>query len=90
MQNHHHYEVKKEQIMPCHQCSAVNSSGNTSQLPNIDSDKDKGMNKENDEDENVRTREVKVTNQQRMISNVRKISVGSYSVNPMSGHIMSQ
>jgi hypothetical protein len=28
----------------------------------------------------MRTREVKVTNQQRMISNVRKISAGSYSV----------
>jgi hypothetical protein len=28
----------------------------------------------------MRTREVKVMNQQRMISNVRKISAGSYSV----------
>jgi hypothetical protein len=52
MLNHRCYEVKKGQMMPRHQCSAANSSGNTSQLPNIDSDEDKDMNKENDEDEN--------------------------------------
>jgi hypothetical protein len=50
--NHHRYEVKKGWIMPRHQRSAANSSGNTSQLPNIDSDEDEDMNKENDEDEN--------------------------------------
>ena len=36
--------------MPHHQCSAGNTSGNTSQLPNIDSDKE-DMDKENDDDE---------------------------------------
>ena len=49
MQNHCHYEVKKGQMMPCHQCSAGNASGNTSQLPNINSNKD--MDKENDDDD---------------------------------------
>jgi hypothetical protein len=52
MRNHCRYEVKKGRMMPRHQHSAANSSGNTSQLPNIDSDEDKDMNKENDEDEN--------------------------------------
>jgi hypothetical protein len=52
MRNHRRYEVKKGQMMPCHQHSAANSSGNTSQLPNINSDEDKDMNKENDGDEN--------------------------------------
>jgi hypothetical protein len=52
MQNHRCYEVKKGWMMPCHQCSAANSSGNTSQLPNINSDEDEDMNKENDGDEN--------------------------------------
>ena len=50
MQNHHCYEVKKGQMMPHHQHSAANSSGNTSQLPNIDSDEN--MDKENNEDDN--------------------------------------
>jgi hypothetical protein len=52
MRNHRRYEVKKGRMMPRHQRSAANSSGNTSQLPNIDSDEDEDMNKENDEDEN--------------------------------------
>ena len=52
MQNYHRYEVKKGQMMPHHQRSAANSSGNTSQLPNIDSDEDEDMDKGNDEDEN--------------------------------------
>jgi hypothetical protein len=39
-------------MMPHHQRSAANSSGNTSQLPNIHSNEDEDMNKENDEDEN--------------------------------------
>ena len=50
MRNHRRYEVKKGRMMPRHQRSAANSSGNTSQLPNIDSDED--TDKENDEDEN--------------------------------------
>jgi hypothetical protein len=52
MWNHHRYEVKKEQMMPRHQRSAANSSGNTSQLLNINSNEDEDMNKENDGDEN--------------------------------------
>jgi hypothetical protein len=52
MRNHCRYEVKKGQMMPRHQRFAANSSGNTSELPNIDSDEDEDMNKENDEDEN--------------------------------------
>jgi hypothetical protein len=52
MRNHRRYEVKKGRMMPRHQRSAANSSGNTSQLPNIDSDEDEDMNKENDGDEN--------------------------------------
>ena len=51
MQNHCRYEIKKGQMMPCHQRSAANSSVNTSQLPNIDSDEE-DMDKENDEDDN--------------------------------------
>ena len=51
MQNHHCYEVKKGWMMPCHQHSAANSSGNTSQLPNIDSNEE-DMDKENDKDDN--------------------------------------
>jgi len=39
-------------MMPRHQRSSANSSGNTSQLPNIDSDEDEDMDKENNEDEN--------------------------------------
>ena len=50
MQNHHCYEVKKGQMMPHHQHSAGNASGNTSQLPNINSN-EKDMDKENDDDE---------------------------------------
>jgi hypothetical protein len=50
MQNHHRYEVKKGQMMPCYQRSADNSSRNTSQVPNINSDDDEDM--ENDGDEN--------------------------------------
>ena len=52
MRNHRRYEVKKGRMMPRHQRSAANSSGNTSQLPNIDSNEDKDMDKENNEDEN--------------------------------------
>jgi hypothetical protein len=51
MRNHRRYEVKKGRMMPRHQRSAANSSGNTSQLPNIDSDEDEDMNKESDGDE---------------------------------------
>jgi hypothetical protein len=50
MRNHRRYEVKKGRMMPRHQRSAANSSGNTSQLPNIDSEEDEDNN--NDEDEN--------------------------------------
>jgi hypothetical protein len=39
-------------MMPRHQRSAANSSGNTSQLLNINSNEDEDMNKENDGDEN--------------------------------------
>jgi hypothetical protein len=52
MQNHRHYEVKKGQMMPCHQRSTANSSWNTSQLSNIDSDEDEDMDKEKNEDGN--------------------------------------
>ena len=52
MRNHRRYEVKKGRMMPRHTRSAANSSGNTSQLPNIDSDEDEDMDKESDEDEN--------------------------------------
>jgi hypothetical protein len=52
MRNHRRYEVKKGRMMPRHQRSAANSSGNNSQLPNIDSfDEDEDMNKESDGDE---------------------------------------
>ena len=51
MRNHRRYEVKKGQMMPRHQRSAANSSGNTSRLPNVDSDEDEDMNKESDGDE---------------------------------------
>ena len=51
MRNHRRYEVKKGHMMPCHQRSAANSSGNTSQPPNIDSDEDEDMDKERDGDE---------------------------------------
>jgi hypothetical protein len=50
MRNHRRYEVKKGRMMPRHQRSAANSSGNT---PNIDSDED--MDKGNDEDDNARS-----------------------------------
>ena len=36
--------------MPRHQRSAANSSGNTSKVPNIDSDEDEDTDKENSED----------------------------------------
>ena len=51
MRNHRRYEVKKGRMMPRHQRSAANSSGNTSRLPNVDSDEDEDMNKESDGDE---------------------------------------
>ena len=47
MQNHRRYEVKKGQIMPCHQRSAANRSGSSSQFPNIDSNSDEDMGKKN-------------------------------------------
>ena len=50
MRNHRRYEVKKGRMMPRHQRSADTSSGNTSQLPNIDSDSDEDMVNENDEE----------------------------------------
>jgi DNA-directed RNA polymerase specialized sigma subunit len=52
MRNHRRYEVKKGRMMPRHQRSAATSSGNISQLPNIDSDENEDMDNENDEDEN--------------------------------------
>ena len=52
MRNHHRYEFKKGQMMPCCQRSAATSIGNTSQLPNINSNEYKDMDKENKEDEN--------------------------------------
>lgn len=51
MRNHRHYEVKKGRMMPRHQHSAASTSGNTSQLPNVDSDNE-DEDKENDDDEN--------------------------------------
>jgi DNA-directed RNA polymerase specialized sigma subunit len=51
MRNHRRYEVKKGRMMPRRKRLAATSSGNTSQLPNIDSDEDENMDKEN-EDEN--------------------------------------
>jgi hypothetical protein len=47
MRNHRRYEVKKGRMMPRHQRSAAHSSGNTSQLPNIDSDEDEDTDNEN-------------------------------------------
>ena len=41
MQNHCRYEVRKGRMMPRHHRPSAASSGNTSQLPNIDSDSDK-------------------------------------------------
>jgi len=38
MRNHRRYEVKKGRMMPRRQRSAATSGGNTTQLPNIDSD----------------------------------------------------
>jgi hypothetical protein len=55
MRNHRRYEVKKGRMMPRHQRSAANSSGNTSKVPNIDSDEDEDMDKENNEDEEERS-----------------------------------
>jgi hypothetical protein len=52
MRNHRRYEVKKGRMMPRHQRSAANSSGSTSQVPNVDSDEDEDMHEESDEDEN--------------------------------------
>ena len=51
MRNHRRYEVKKGRMMPRHQRSAANSSGNTSQLPNVDSDEDENMDKESEGNE---------------------------------------
>lgn len=51
MRNHRRYEVKKGRMIPRHQRSAATSSGNISQLPNIDSDEDEDMDNGNDEDE---------------------------------------
>ena len=50
MRNHRRYEVKKGRMMPRHQRSAATSSGNTAQLPNVDSDNEED--EENDDDEN--------------------------------------
>jgi hypothetical protein len=54
LRNHRRYEVKKGRMMPRHQRSAANCSGNTSHLPNIDFEEDEDMDNENenDEDEN--------------------------------------
>ena len=41
MRNHRRYEVRKSRMMPRHHHPSAASSGNTSQLPNIDSDSDK-------------------------------------------------
>ena len=38
MRNHRRNEVRKGRMMPRHDRSSATSSGNTSQLPNIDSD----------------------------------------------------
>jgi hypothetical protein len=51
MRNHYRYEVKKGWMMPRHQSSAANSSGNTSQLSNIDSDEDEDKEKDKDGNE---------------------------------------
>ena len=52
VRNHHRYEVKKRWMIPHHQHSATKSSGSTSQVPNVNFDEDKDMDKENDEGEN--------------------------------------
>jgi DNA-directed RNA polymerase specialized sigma subunit len=52
MRNHRRYEVKKGRMMPRRQRSAATSGGKTTQLPNIDSDVEEDMDKENNEDEN--------------------------------------
>ena len=49
MRNHRRYEVKKGRMMSRRQRSAATSSGNTSQLPNVDSDADENV---DNEDEN--------------------------------------
>ena len=51
MRNHRRYEVKKERMMPRRKRLAATSSGNTSELPNLDSDEEENADKEN-EDEN--------------------------------------
>ena len=51
MRNHRRYEVKKGRMMPRRKRLAATSSGNTSQLPNIDSDEDEKSEKENEENE---------------------------------------
>jgi hypothetical protein len=52
MRNHRRYEVKKGRMMPRRQRFAATSSGNTSKLPNIDSDGDEDMDNEDDGDGN--------------------------------------
>jgi hypothetical protein len=49
MRNHRRYEVRKGRMMPRHHRSSPASSGNTSQLPNIDSDNEEDDN-DNDKD----------------------------------------
>lgn len=46
MRNHRRYEVKKGRMMPRRQRSAATTSGNTPQLPSIDSDEDENTNNE--------------------------------------------
>jgi hypothetical protein len=53
MRNHRRYEVRKGRMMPRHHRSSAPSNGNTSQLPNIDSDNeedDRGKDKDNGSD----------------------------------------
>ena len=52
MRNHRRYEVKKGQMMPHHQRSAATSSGQVSQLPNVDSEEEEKDDEENNGDEN--------------------------------------
>jgi hypothetical protein len=51
MRNHRRYEVKKGRMMSRRQRSVANSSGNTSQLANVDSDEEEDIYEERDEDE---------------------------------------
>ena len=50
MRNHRRYEVKKGRMMPRRKRLAATSSGNTSQLPNIDSDDDENKESEGEND----------------------------------------